>query len=265
MPNSLRFLCVGDVVGKIGRTCLLDQLNLLVSNHQIDSVIVNVENSAAGFGVTRSIYNEFKRNGIDVMTSGNHIYDRREIVQEIDKLPALLRPINFPKGQPGKGFYEYQVKGHSVCVINAIGRVFMNPSDCPFQSIDEFLAEKKDQYQIIILDFHAETTSEKLAMGFAMDGKVSCVYGTHTHVQTADEKILPKGTAYLTDLGMVGGYYSVIGMKKEAVVQKFYDQMPKRFEPVELGSVVLNAIVVEIDVSTGKAVSLERLANVYQV
>ena len=263
MADSLRFLCVGDVVGKIGRVCFLKQLKSIKENYSVDSVLVNVENSAAGFGVTRSIYTEFQKQGVDAMTSGNHIYDRREIVSEIDQLKRLARPINFPQKQPGKGFVEYEVNGVKVIVLNAIGRVFMNHSDCPFTAIDRFLSKLPSENKIVLLDFHAETSSEKVAMGYAFDGRLSCMFGTHTHVQTADEKILPQGTAYITDLGMVGAYHSVIGMKKEAVIEKFYDQMPKRFEPVESGVVLFNAVIVDIAVESGKALHIERVSEVF--
>lgn len=254
---------MGDVVGKMARLCLLKNLKSLKNEYQIDSVIVNVENSAAGFGVTKSIYHDFRIQDVDAMTTGNHVYDRREIIQEIDSLPKLIRPINLPQTQPGKGYLVFEVKGIKVMVMNAIGRVFMNPSDCPFYSLRNFLEEHEQDAVIKILDFHAETTSEKLAMGYALDGKVSCVFGTHTHVQTADEKILPAGTAYITDLGMVGAYHSVIGMKRQPIVEKFFDHMPRRFEPEDNGSILLNAIVLEIDAVSGQSLQIERVAKVY--
>jgi hypothetical protein len=192
------------------------------------------------------------------LTSGNHIWDKREAVEYLDQEPRLLRPANYPSPNPGKGTYVFETKeGYKVAVLNLQGRVFMEPIDCPFRAADRELKRLHDQNAIIIVDFHAEATSEKQAMGWYLDGRVSTVIGTHTHVPTADERILPQGTAFITDVGMVGGYESVIGLKKEQAIERFLTSRPQRFEPGKLG-LVFSSVIVEIDTQTGKAISIQR-------
>ena len=263
--ETLRFLCVGDIVGKIGRSCLENNIKALKKEYQAHSVIVNVENAAAGFGLTESIYKGFCSLPIDAMTSGNHIYDRRDILECIDDFERLARPVNFPPSQPGKGVVYYTCQSVEVAVINAIGRIFMSPSDCPFRCVEALLEDVYSRARIVFLDFHAETTSEKMAMAYFLDGNVSGVFGTHTHVQTADEKILNKGTAFITDLGMVGAYDSIIGMKKDEIVQKFIDQLPARFEPPSSGVCLFNAVLIDVNIKTAKATDIKRISRCFDV
>ncbi|TCS76675.1 TIGR00282 family metallophosphoesterase [Pectinatus cerevisiiphilus] len=254
----MNILLVGDICGRTGRTALLKYLPALKREKNIDVAIVNGENSAAGRGITKSTLEELYRAGADVITSGNHIWDKKEIINFIDQEPFLIRPANYPEPAPGKGFCIYPLKAKNIGVMNLSGRSFMPPMDCPFQKADQILKKLSRDCGIIILDFHAETTSEKIAMGWYLDGRVTCVVGTHTHVQTADEQILPQGTAYITDLGMVGPRVSVIGMEKEAVIERFKTCRPVRFEPAE-GPVVFSALTVKVDDKTNKAVNLERI------
>ena len=221
-------------------------------------VIVNGENSAAGKGVSRKSLDELYAGGADIVTSGNHIWDKREVYEVIDTDPYLVRPANYPEGAPGKGWCLYPFKAKNLAVINMSGRAFMPEMDCPFQKIEDVLSEIGDQADIKILDFHAETTSEKMAMGFYLDGRVQVVVGTHTHIQTADERILPEGTAYITDLGMVGPWNSVLGVKSDIIIKKFTTCMPARFDLAD-GPAVYSAIVVEIDDATNKPVGVERI------
>ena len=209
----MRILIVGDVVGRPGRKAFGKYTKELRQKHNIDIVIVNGENSAGGKGVSRKSLDELYAAGADIVTSGNHIWDNREVQGLIDDEPYLVRPANYPEGAPGKGWCLYPFKAKNIAVINLSGRAFMPDMDCPFQKIDDILSEIGDQADIKILDFHAETTSEKMAMGFYLDGRVQVVVGTHTHIQTADERLLPNSTAYITDLGMVGPWNSVLGVK----------------------------------------------------
>ena len=241
-------------------------LNAPVSTtHSIVGGVLGAGIAAAGFGLTESIYKRFCSLPIDAMTSGNHIYDRRDILECIDDFEGLARPVNFPLNQPGKGVVYFTYQSIEIAVINAIGRVFMGLSDCPFRCVDRLLDEVRSRAKIVFLDFHAETTSEKMAMACFLDGKVSGVFGTHTHVQTADEKILEKGTAFITDLGMVGAYDSIIGMKKDEIVQKFIDQLPVRFEPPSSGLCLFNAILIDVNVKTAKATSIQRISKCFDV
>ncbi|MDD6397527.1 MAG: TIGR00282 family metallophosphoesterase [Anaerovibrio sp.] len=254
----MRLLVVGDVVGRLGRKAFARYTRELKEKYKIDLVIVNGENSAGGKGISRKSLDELYRAGADIVTSGNHVWDNREINGFIDDEPYLVRPANYPEGAQGKGWCIYPFKSANLAVVNMSGRTFMPDMDCPFQKIEEVLSEIGQEADIILLDFHAETTSEKMAMGFYLDGRVQAVVGTHTHIQTADERILPQGTAYITDLGMVGPWNSVLGVKPEIIIQKFTTCRPVRFDLAE-GPAVYSAVVIDIDTNTKKAVSIERV------
>ncbi len=255
----MRVLCVGDVLGRPGRRVLREMLHRVQSEYRIDFTIANGENAAGGFGMIPEKFQELMPLGIDVMTSGNHIWDRKEVYDLLNQTDRLLRPLNYPPGVPGRGWtvVDSQI-GVPVAVVNLQGRVFMPPIDCPFRGIEAVLAELRRRTPIIFVDFHAEATSEKVAMGWFLNGKVSAVFGTHTHVQTADERILPDGTAYITDLGMTGPHDSVIGMDVEGSIQRFLFHLPSKFTPETRGH-RLNALVVEVDPETGRATGVERL------
>jgi len=255
----MRLLFIGDIVGKPGRDLLRQGLPGLVECHQIDFVIANAENSAGGFGITREIGEQILDLGVDVMTSGNHIWDKKEALDYIGTEPRLLRPANYPAGVPGNGSYLARSRdGRSVGVISLMGRVFMLNIDDPFSVVLREIDRLRERARIIFVDFHAEATSEKLAMGWYLDGKVSAVVGTHTHVQTADERILPKGTAYLTDAGMTGPHDSIIGVEVEAALGRFLTALPARFETATANP-RLNAVIVEADDRTGLATDIERI------
>ncbi|HZR24817.1 MAG TPA: TIGR00282 family metallophosphoesterase [Vicinamibacterales bacterium] len=257
---ALRILFIGDIVGKPGRDCLRVGLQGLVDYHQIDFVIANAENSAGGFGITREIGEQILDMGVDVMTSGNHIWDKKEALDYIGIEPRLLRPANYPAGAPGNGSYVARSRdGRSVGVVNVMGRVFMPNIDDPFAIVQREIDKVRERARIIFVDFHAEATSEKLAMGWHLDGKVTAVVGTHTHVQTADERILPKGTAYLTDCGMTGPHDSIIGMEVAPSLARFLTALPQKFETAT-GNPRLNAVIVEADDQTGRATDIERVS-----
>ncbi len=259
---SMRVLMVGDVVGKPGRRALKLWLAGLVSQFGIDVVVVNGENSAGGLGLTSKVIDELFRYGVHVITTGNHVWDKKEMVTEIMNWQGIVRPANYPPGVPGEGWLVHALPtGERLAVVNISGRVFMDNLDCPFQVMERLLPQVREQTPAILVDVHAEATSEKLAIAWFLDGRVSAVVGTHTHVQTADERILPNGTAYLTDVGMTGPYDGIIGMKRDVVMRRFLYQMPQRFE-VASGPVQLNAVVVEIDGDTGRAVGIERIRRV---
>ncbi|MDA1353105.1 MAG: TIGR00282 family metallophosphoesterase [bacterium] len=251
--STFNVLIIGDVVGRPGREAVHQEFESLKSEYESDFTIVNVENSAAGFGITKRIYDDFLSLGVDAMTSGNHVYDKREFIYDIDRLDRFVRPINYPKGQPGVGVRFFDSENVRVAVVNAIGRVFMNPCDCPFSVLNAELPAIREQSDVIIVDFHAEATSEKSAIGYFLDGKVSAVLGTHTHVQTSDARLLPKGTAYMTDIGMVGATNTILGMVKEPIIQKFLDQMPVRFETPDYSSEVeLCAVSITVDLTSNR-------------
>ncbi len=251
----MRILMIGDVIGKPGRQAVRHLVPDLRREHQIDLVIANGENTAGGFGITVETANELLESGVDILTSGNHIWDQKEVIPHLGEGLPLIRPANYPDA-PGRGCL---VQG-GVMVVNLMGRVFMQPLDCPFRTADRLLKQAKADGapRIIIVDFHAEATSEKQALGWYLDGRVSAVFGTHTHVGTVDTRILPKGTAYVTDVGMTGPVNSVIGSETGAVLDRFLTSMPNRLT-VATGPVVMNAVLVEIDQETGKAVSIQRL------
>lgn len=255
----MKILFIGDIVGRPGRQLVRDALPRLVAQHAIDLVIANAENAAAGFGLTPDVVAELFGAGVDVMTTGNHVWDKRDGLVCLDQEPALLRPDNYPVGAPGRGVGVYETAaGLPVAVINLQGRVFMGELDCPFRKADEILERLGPQQKIIFVDFHAEATSEKGALGAYLDGRVSAVVGTHTHVQTADERVLPGGTAFISDAGMTGARDSVIGIRKELSVQRFLTQMPVRYE-IAKKDPVLCGVVVTINESTGKALNIERV------
>ncbi|MFC1752119.1 TIGR00282 family metallophosphoesterase [Thermoproteota archaeon] len=261
--NTVNILCLGDIVGRPGRDAISEYLATIKQKHAIDLTIANAENAAGGFGLNYKIYNELLDAGCDILTSGNHIYDKKEIIYDFDKLDQLIRPLNFPKGNPGYGYKIVPVKNIKVAVINLIGRVFVGHYDCPFQAIDTILPSILEQTPIVIIDMHAETTSEKEAMGWYLDGKVSLVFGTHTHVMTADLSILTNGTGYITDLGMAGALDSVLGMDRNAIIKRFLTQMPERFEPPKKpGQKIINAIISRINTQTGKIESLEDVSYI---
>jgi len=255
----LNILFIGDIVGRAGRIMLREHLPRIIDREQIDFVIANGENAAAGFGLTTDVSTELLAQGIDVLTSGNHIWDKREIYPQLEKNECLLRPANYPPGAPGRGYGLFSTSaGYPVGVVNLEGRVFMNPLDCPFRSADAILEELRRQTAVIIVDMHAEATSEKQALARYLDGRVSLVVGTHTHVQTADEQILPGGTAYLTDAGMTGGSDSIIGMRQEGVIERFLTQLPTRFD-VGKNAPILNGVICRVEQDSGKAQSIERV------
>jgi hypothetical protein len=255
----LKLLFVGDIVGRPGRYALTHALGRLVDRHCVDLVIANGENAAAGFGLTAEVAREIFDAGVDVITSGNHIWDKKEIFGFFEKESRLLRPANYPLGLPGKGSGIFKTAGGiKVGVINLEGRAFMNNLDCPFRAADALIEELASQTKIIFVDFHAETTSEKISLGYYLDGRVSAICGTHTHVQTADERILPGGSAYLTDVGMTGSRDSVIGIRKEEAIERFLTQLPIRFE-VAKKDPWLCAVLITIDEESGKAQAIERI------
>jgi hypothetical protein len=254
----MNVLMIGDVYGEPGRTAVQRLLPKLRQEHHIDLTVVNVENSAGGFGVTPQIAHAFLDQGVDVMTTGNHIWDKKEIVEYIAKENLLLRPANFPVGTPGVGYVTVKAGPHRVSVLNLMGRVFMNPIDCPFRKADEIIAELRRESPVILVDMHAEATSESVAMGWYLDGRVSAVVGTHRHVQTADERVLPGGTAYITDLGLTGPTDGVIGVDRDQIIQRFLTQMPIRFETAR-GPASLQGVVITVDPETGRASDIRRL------
>jgi metallophosphoesterase (TIGR00282 family) len=243
----VRILFIGDIVGSPGRQIVSDRLADIVSQRQIDLVIANGENAASGFGITPRLADELLGMGIDVLTGGNHSWDRKEIHEYMPHQPRLLRPGNFPEGAPGSGTFTGSAKnGVKYAVLNLQGRVFLAPIDDPFRKADAELAKLPADVDIILVDLHAETTSEKIAMGWYLDGRVTAVVGTHTHVTTADERVLPQGTAYITDVGMTGPHGGVIGMDREAIIKRFLDGLPARFE-VASGDVQMNCVLIETD------------------
>ena len=264
VSKFMRILFIGDIFGRPGRTIVKERLPGIVRAHRIDLIIANGENSAAGFGITPALAEELFELNIDVITTGNHVWDKREIVDYFQMLegnghgPArrVLRPANYPADMPGSGVYEGFKGKVPYAVINLQGRVFMASNDDPFRVADQIL--EKIEAKVVVVDMHAEATSEKISMGWYLDGRVTAVLGTHTHVPTADERVLPKGTAYITDVGMSGPFDGVIGVKKELVVGKFLNGMPVRFEPAT-GDVRLCAVVIDCDDATGRAEKIERL------
>jgi len=259
----MKFLFIGDIVGKIGRNTVKDLLPKLTDKYKLDLVIANGENIAGGFGLTEQLVSELFRMGVHIITTGNHVWDKKDILNFISKENRVLRPLNYPPGVPGYGSIIYTLSdGTKVGVLNLLGRVFMPSLDCPFRTASTEIDYLKKETNIIIVDLHAEATSEKIAFGYFADGRVSAVIGTHTHVQTADEKILPQGTAYITDVGMTGPAHSVIGIEVEQIIQRFLTGMPDRFMTAG-GAGILSAAIVEINKESGKATAIQRLQMSY--
>ncbi len=258
----MRILAIGDVVGKPGRKCLEKVLPRLINSYDYELIIANGENAAGGNGITEKVFYDLKEMGIDIITGGNHIWDNKEIFNFIDRERSLIRPLNYPPDiTPGRGWALIERRGIKIAVINLLGRIFMEAVDCPFRAVDKCLTELKSQANVVIIDMHAEATSEKQAMGWYLNSKVSAVLGTHSHVQTADERILPGKTAYITDIGMVGLYDSILGVDREGPLKRFLTQLPHRLE-ISKGREVFNAVEVEVDSSSGKALTIKRLYEV---
>lgn len=260
----MKILFIGDISGRPGRNAVKALLPKIIERYKIDFVIANGENAAGGFGITEDVAKELYGLGISIITSGNHIWDKRDIIPYLEKDDRLLRPLNYPEGVPGYGSAVLSVPGgHQVGVINLSGRVYMGILiDDPFRTGLKAVEKMREKTNIILVDFHAEATSEKIAMGYYLDGKVSAVIGTHTHVQTADEKMLPEGTAFITDVGMTGPADSIIGVKKEQVIERFLYQMPYKFE-IPGGPVLFCAVVIDVDDKTGQSHSIIRLQLTY--
>lgn len=257
--KTINILFVADIIGKPGLKIIKKNIPVLRKEYSIDLCIANGENGAAGKGLTGEIAASYFESGIDIITSGNHIFENYKIHKHLDQNHRILRPINYPKGVIGKGSLIFTIAGDiKISVINAQGRTFMFPIDCPFKTLSHEINKIKNITPIIIVDFHAEATAEKVAMGWYLDGKVSAVIGTHTHVQTADERILPKGTAYITDVGMTGPFNSVIGMKKDIAIKRFLYQIPNRYQPADSDLRFCGAVI-QIDTETGKSMKIKRL------
>ena len=256
----MKFLFVGDIIGRPGRISLAAYLSECRKRGiNFDFVIANVENAASGFGLTKEISQKISSHGVDVQTSGNHIWDRKEIHSYFEAEPRLLRPANYPSGAPGLGYNVYAAKnGESVAVINLQGRIFMPNIDCPFRTVDKILSDLTDQAKLILIDFHAEATSEKQALGWYLDGRVTAVLGTHTHVQTADERVLPNGTAYISDVGMSGPYASVIGVEVKDALYRIVSGLPNRFN-IASQDIRMAGVIIDADPATGKANNIERV------
>lgn len=254
---------LGDIVGRPGRRILRERLPKIKNDYSVDFIIANGENSAGGNGITEKIAQDLYISGIDFLTMGNHIWDNKDVFNFIDTETRMIRPANYPPDTPGKGYQIITIDNIDIGILNISGRTFMNPLDCPFRTADNAVEELKKHTNIIFVDFHAEATSEKIAMGLYLDGRVSAVVGTHTHVQTADNKLLPKGTAYITDLGMTGPINSILGVDSKRIIRKFVTQLPVRFE-VASGPAQINGALIEIDTQSGKATNIERI-NIMEV
>lgn len=260
----LSVLMIGDIVGRPGRKVIREKLKSYRHKYKIDFVIANGENAAGGVGITEEIAAELFAAGIDFLTMGNHTWDKKEIFNFIEHEPRMIRPANYPPGTPGKGSNIIRIdRNLKLGIINLAGRVFLQPLDCPFRMADDIVNKIRQETSLIIVDIHAEATSEKIALGHYLDGRVSAVAGTHTHVQTADERVLPGGTAYITDLGMTGPRDSVLGVKTELVIQKFISQLPVRFEVAD-GPAQFNGVILELDENKGKALKITRINEVIE-
>ena len=255
----MKLLFIGDVVGEPGRQMVQEYLPRLKQRYQPQLTIINGENSADGKGINERIYKQFLEWGAQAITMGNHTWDKRDIFEFIDDAKYLVRPSNLPPGTPGKGIIYVKVNQHEVAIINLLARTFMMPADDPFREADRLIEEARKRTNLIFIDFHGEATSEKQAFGWYVDGRVSAVVGTHTHTQTADERILPSGTAYISDAGMTGPYEAILGMEREAVIKRFLTGLPVRFEVPKKGKTQLNGVVIDLDPQTGKASSIKRI------
>ncbi len=257
---ELKILCIGDVVGRPGRRIIAEKLKSLVRDRQLDCVIANAENAAGGSGLTPQIYEKMLRYGVNLITLGDHTYRKKDIVRTLETADNIVRPANFSEQAAGRGFAVYKTaRGPTVGVIALIGRLFMKPAENPYTVADRILAQRRNDADVFFVDFHAEATSEKVAMGYHLDGRVSCCFGTHTHVATADERILRGGTAYITDIGMTGAHDSVLGRGAESVLKSFRTGMPFPFE-IATGDVKMDAIIVTVESSTGRAEAIERVS-----
>jgi len=256
---KLNILCIGDIVGRPGRRIVAERLKSLVKELDIDCVIANAENAAGGSGLTPQIYDKLLRYGVNLVTLGDHAYRKRDIIKTLETADNIARPLNLSEFAAGRGVGVFKTgKGPTVAVVSLIGRMFMKPADCPYNAVDRILPQLQQQADIIVVDFHAEATSEKVAMGYHLDGRVSLCFGTHTHVVTADERILPKGTAYITDIGMTGSHNSVLGRGTESVLKSFRTQMPFPFE-IATDDVKMSTILVTVDSNNKKAERIERI------
>jgi len=259
VSETLNVLVIGDIIGRAGRRALTEHLPGLIDLHQIDFTVANGENLAAGFGLNERVAEEMFDLGVDVMTNGNHCWDQRDFMNLIDEDDRYVRPMNFTPYAPGRGWViKETAAGHKIAVINLIGQIFMGPWGCPFAAVDKALEEIPDDVRIVLVDMHAEATSEKMGMGWHLDGRASFVYGTHTHVPTCDDIVHASGTAYQTDVGMTASYQSIIGMKVEGALYRMVQRLPQRFEAVERGGSIF-ATMVSIDSATGKATSIKRI------
>ncbi len=259
----MKVLFVGDIYGNPGKLVASKCIPRFISEENVDFCIVNGENAAGGFGLTQNIAHKYFQYGVDIITSGNHIWDRREAYELLQKSDRILRPANYAPGVPGSGYTLYQKNGKIIGVINLLGRVFMQPVDCPFRVAQRIVEKLRQETQHIIVDFHAECTAEKIGMGYHLDGSVSAVVGTHTHVMTADERILPQGTAAITDVGMTGPHDSIIGVRIEESLSRLMTQMPVRFSPAE-DDLRFSAVMLELDDSTGRALSISRIFEKFE-
>lgn len=256
----MNLLFIGDVMGAPGQRALTAHVGKLREQLRLDVIVANAENVADGCGITAASARGLFDLGIDVLTNGNHAWDKREALEYIQTEPRLLRPLNYPTGTPGAGYYVIEKNGHRIAILSVLGALFMQPQlACPFRAVDEALAQLPSDVKVILVDMHAETTSEKTAMGWHLDGRVSAVVGTHTHIPTADERVLPKGTAYITDVGMAGCYDSVIGLDTQKALKRLVQKLPERFDVAE-GKGTLCGVVIDIDEATGRARSIRRLA-----
>jgi len=255
----MNVLFIGDIFGSLGRETVKKYLEEIINAYNVSFVIANGENAAHGRGITETMYNELLENGINVLTMGNHTFDNHDIFNFIDSAKFLLRPVNMDNSVPGKGYDIFTINDIKIGVINLMGRTYMPPVNCPFRTFDEIYDIIKSITPIIVVDFHAEATSEKIAFGYYVDGKATAIIGTHTHVQTADNRILSNGTAYITDVGMTGPLNGVIGVEKDNVINRFINGLPSRFNPVENGDIQFSAVILNIDSQTGKAKEIRRI------
>jgi 2',3'-cyclic-nucleotide 2'-phosphodiesterase len=261
----LRILMIGDVVGRPGRECVRDMLPRIKENYSIDFTIANGENLAGGIGFNEKTANEMFTYGVDVLTMGNHVWDKKEALSFLAREKRIVRPLNYPAGAPGFGSALFNCGGQQIAVVNISGRVFMQSLDCPFRKVQDEVDKLRRTTPVIVVDFHAEATSEKIAMGKFLDGRVSAVLGTHTHVQTADERILPEGTAYITDVGMTGPYESILGVEPDIVIKHFITQLPVRFEVAKSPLSLFNGVFIDIDSESGLSTSVSRLYELHTV
>ncbi len=261
MPTKLNILFIGDIVGRYGRRAVKARIDSIKSKYNIDFTIINAENAADGFGINKKVYKELEPYA-DAITLGNHTWDKSDVISEIESMTKVIRPINYSVKSPGAGFRVFGINGIEIAVINAVGRIFMVPVDNPFYAVDDLLNSKElSNVEVKIVDFHAEATSEKQAFGWYFDGRVSAIVGTHTHVQTADERILPKGSAYITDIGMTGCHDGVLGFEKNLALERFLTYIPQRLKVCKK-NIQINGCLIEVDEKTGEALSIKRIREI---